>query len=37
MRFDFSHPKPLTPEDIAAIEAEVNMRIRDNGEVRKGS
>jgi alanyl-tRNA synthetase len=33
MRFDFSHPKPLTPEDIAAIEAEVNMRIRDNGEV----
>src|SRR4051794_4843096 len=34
MRFDFSHPKPLTPEDIAAIEAEVNMRIRDNGEVR---
>ena len=24
MRFDFSHPKPLTPEDIAAIEAEVN-------------
>src|SRR3954470_23101769 len=34
MRFDFSHPKPLTPEDIQAIEAEVNMRIRDNGEVR---
>ena len=34
MRFDFSHPKPLTQEDIAAIEAEVNARIRDNGEVR---
>ena len=34
MRFDFSHPKPLTPDDIAAIEAEVNARIRDNGEVR---
>ena len=34
LRFDFSHPKPLTPDDIAAIEAEVNDRIRDNGEVR---
>ncbi|MGD9617954.1 MAG: alanine--tRNA ligase [Alphaproteobacteria bacterium] len=34
LRFDFSHPKPLTPEDVAAIEGEVNMRIRDNGEVR---
>ena len=34
LRFDFSHPKPLTQEDIAAIEAEVNARIRDNGEVR---
>ena len=33
LRFDFSHPKPLTPEDIAAIEAEVNARIRDNAEV----
>src|SRR5690348_14005537 len=29
LRFDFSHPRPLTPEDIAAIEAEVNARIRD--------
>jgi alanyl-tRNA synthetase len=34
LRFDFSHPKPLTPEDTAAIEAEVNARIRDNGQVR---
>ena len=34
MRFDFSHPKPLTPDDITAIEGEVNARIRDNGEVR---
>jgi alanyl-tRNA synthetase len=33
MRFDFSHPKPLTLEDIAAIEAEVNQRIRANAEV----
>ncbi|MGN3973978.1 alanine--tRNA ligase [Tsuneonella sp. SYSU-LHT278] len=29
-RFDFSHPKPLDPEDIAAIEAEVNAEIRAN-------
>ena len=34
LRFDFSHPKPLTQEDIAAIEAEVNDRIRHNAEVR---
>ncbi len=34
LRFDFSHPRPLTPDDIAAIEAEVNAQIRDNGEVR---
>ncbi|RXZ63977.1 alanine--tRNA ligase [Pelagerythrobacter rhizovicinus] len=32
-RFDFSHPKPLTDEDIAAIEAEVNAEIRANEEV----
>src|ERR1043166_3259147 len=24
MRFDFSHPRPLLPEDVQAIEAEVN-------------
>jgi len=32
-RFDFSHQKALTPEDIAAIEAEVNGHIRENEEV----
>jgi alanyl-tRNA synthetase len=32
-RFDFSHPKPLTPEDIEAVEAEVNRHIRDNEPV----
>jgi alanyl-tRNA synthetase len=34
LRFDFSHPRPLTPQDIQAIEAEVNKRIRANSEVR---
>jgi alanyl-tRNA synthetase len=34
LRFDFSHPRPLTQEDIRAIEAEVNERIRANGAVR---
>ena len=33
LRFDFSHPKPLLPADIAAIEAEVNAEIRANAEV----
>jgi alanyl-tRNA synthetase len=33
LRFDFSHNKALSPEDIAAIEDEVNARIRLNGEV----
>jgi len=33
LRFDFSHPKPLTGEDIAAIEAEVNAEIRHNEAV----
>ena len=32
-RFDFSHPKPLTAEEIAAIEAEVNAEIRSNEAV----
>ncbi|RPF70657.1 alanine--tRNA ligase [Aurantiacibacter spongiae] len=32
-RFDFSHPKPLTPTQIAAIEAEVNAEIRENENV----
>jgi alanyl-tRNA synthetase len=30
LRFDFSHPMPLSPEDIAAVEAEVNAEIRAN-------
>jgi alanyl-tRNA synthetase len=34
LRFDFSHPRALAAADIAAIEAEVNDRIRDNAEVR---
>ncbi|MFZ5792790.1 MAG: alanine--tRNA ligase [Pseudomonadota bacterium] len=33
LRFDFSHPKPLTREDLAAIENEVNRRIRRNAAV----
>ena len=32
-RFDFSHPKPLSREDIAAIEEEVNRHIRENEPV----
>ena len=33
LRFDFSHPKALTAEDIAVIEAEVNAHIRSNHPV----
>ncbi|GAB5349407.1 alanine--tRNA ligase [Alteriqipengyuania sp. 357] len=33
LRFDFSHPTPLTEEDIAAIEDEVNSEIRANEPV----
>jgi alanyl-tRNA synthetase len=33
LRFDFAHPKALSPEDIAAIEAEVNAEIRANEPV----
>jgi len=33
LRFDFSHPKALSDEDIAAIEAEVNAEIRSNEAV----
>jgi len=33
LRFDFSHPKALTQDDIAAIEAEVNAEIRANEPV----
>ena len=34
LRFDFSHPRPLTQKDVQAIEAEVNERIRANAAVR---
>jgi alanyl-tRNA synthetase len=34
LRFDFSHPRALSSDDVAAVEAEVNERIRSNSEVR---
>jgi alanyl-tRNA synthetase len=33
LRFDFSQPTALTPDDIAAVEAEVNAQIRGNESV----
>ncbi|MET3709863.1 alanyl-tRNA synthetase [Sphingomonas trueperi] len=33
LRFDFSHPSALTPEQIALVEADVNAQIRHNGTV----
>ena len=33
LRFDFSQPRALAPEDIRAIESEVNARIRENSAV----
>jgi alanyl-tRNA synthetase len=33
LRFDISHPKALSPEEIRDVEAEVNNRIRVNAEV----
>jgi len=33
LRFDISHPKPLSNDDIRAVEAEVNERIRVNAPV----
>ena len=33
LRFDFSQPRALTPEDIHVVENSVNDRIRKNGEV----
>jgi len=33
LRFDFSQPKPLTADDIAAVENEVNHHLRRNDEV----
>jgi alanyl-tRNA synthetase len=33
LRFDFSHPTALSPQDIALIEADVNRQIRGNADV----
>jgi alanyl-tRNA synthetase len=33
LRFDFSQPRPLTPEDVRTVEADVNARIRRNAAV----
>ena len=33
LRFDFSHQKAMTPLEIAAVEAEVNRHVRENGSV----
>ncbi len=33
LRFDFSHPKPMTPEEIADVEGIVNRVIRQNRDV----
>jgi alanyl-tRNA synthetase len=33
LRFDFSHPKALSPEEIAEVEAQVNAEIRHNEQV----
>ncbi|GBQ17867.1 alanine--tRNA ligase [Komagataeibacter rhaeticus] len=33
LRFDVSQPRPITPEELADIEAEVNARIRENTDV----
>jgi alanyl-tRNA synthetase len=32
LRFDFSHPKPVTPEELGRIEAQVNQVIRQNSD-----
>jgi alanyl-tRNA synthetase len=33
LRFDISQPTPITRDDLAVVEAEVNVRIRENAEV----
>jgi alanyl-tRNA synthetase len=33
LRFDISQPRPVTPEELAGVEREVNARIRENAEV----
>ena len=32
LRFDFSHPKPVTPEELERVEAQVNAVIRQNSD-----
>ncbi len=34
LRFDISHPKPVTPEQIAVVEGDVNVQVRHNNAVR---
>jgi alanyl-tRNA synthetase len=33
LRFDFSHPQPMTADEVAAVEAQVNAQIQANSEV----
>jgi alanyl-tRNA synthetase len=33
LRFDVSHPSPMSDEDLAWVEGEVNARVRENAEV----
>ncbi len=33
LRFDISHPKPLSPEEITQVETDVNAQVRDNTAV----
>ena len=33
LRFDFSHPKPVTPEELERIESQVNAIVRQNSDV----
>jgi alanyl-tRNA synthetase len=33
LRFDVSHPKPISPDELAAVEADVNRQIRLNRDV----
>ena len=33
LRFDISHPKAMTPEELSVVEDQVNIHVRDNSEV----